>query len=354
MAGKAFTEEQKNLLSKNPNVESVEATRIIYTEAFKIYYVKNYLLGKKPTEIFIEAGFDPAILGNKRIERASARWRKLYADGSLKIEDINQSVKAVKSNKNNKASKVVKMAKTTIKEVVKESVQKNNEQVAKRRGRPRKKEIVENIVPVEEKTEEVVKIQEQPKKRRGRPRKNAVETITVVETVEQKKVEKAPRKRVNKIAALAQNIKLPETVEKAKSQDVVQVEKKRRGRPRKNVEEITKVVETTPKVIEEKSVEIQQPKKKRGRPRKQNIGLVLDDPPLRLYPVKEQNEIAKILKHQEKSQKKHQETVSKTVIEKAQQVEQNPIVDLVKAINKLTREVNSLKRLVAGKKRINY
>ena len=31
-----------------------------------------------------------------------------------------------------------------------------------------------------------------------------------------------------------------------------------------------------------------------------------------------------------------------------------PVAALVKAINRLTREVNSLKRLVAGKKRINY
>ena len=350
MAGKAFTEEQKNLLSKNPNVESVEATRIIYTEAFKIYYVKNYLLGKKPTEIFIEAGFDPAILGNKRIERASARWRKLYADGSLKIEEIKQPVKTVKNNKNNKATKVVKMAKTTTKEVAKENIQENNEQVVKRRGRPRKKELVENIVPAKEKIEEIVKIQEQPKKRRGRPRKNAVETITVVDTVKQKKVKKVPRKRVNKIAALAQNIKLPETVEKVKSQDTVQGENKRRGRPRKNVEEITKVVELAPKVIEEKSAPPQQPKKKRGRPRKQNMDMVLDTPPLRVYPIEEEKEVVKVVETKEKPQ----EIEQKTIIEKAQQVEQNPIVDLVKAINKLTREVNSLKRLVAGKKRINY
>ena len=41
--------------------------------------------------------------------------------------------------------------------------------------------------------------------------------------------------------------------------------------------------------------------------------------------------------------------------EKVETVEQaNPLAALVKAINRLTREVNSLKRLVAGKKRINY
>ena len=42
-------------------------------------------------------------------------------------------------------------------------------------------------------------------------------------------------------------------------------------------------------------------------------------------------------------------------MEKVETVEQaNQVAAIVKAINRLTREVNSLKRLVAGKKRINY
>ena len=122
MAAKVFTEEQRKILSKNPNVESVEKTRIIYTEAFKSYYVKNYLAGKKPTEIFIEAGFDPSILGNKRIERASARWRKLYADGQLIID-----------------------TKENISVETKEEKIMNSEPTKKRRGRPRKNPVVETV-----------------------------------------------------------------------------------------------------------------------------------------------------------------------------------------------------------------
>jgi len=45
--------------------------------------MKEYLNGKKPTQIFREAGFDPAILGSKRIERSSARWRESFAAGTL-------------------------------------------------------------------------------------------------------------------------------------------------------------------------------------------------------------------------------------------------------------------------------
>ena len=86
------------------------------------YYVKNYLAGKKPTEIFIEAGFDPSILGNKRIERASARWRKLYADGQLIIN-----------------------TKENISVETKEEKIMNSEPTKKRRGRPRKNPVVETV-----------------------------------------------------------------------------------------------------------------------------------------------------------------------------------------------------------------
>lgn len=220
MAAKVFTEEQRKILSKNPNVESVEKTRIIYTEAFKSYYVKNYLAGKKPTEIFIEAGFDPSILGNKRIERASARWRKLYADGQLIID-----------------------TKENISVETKEEKIMNSEPTKKRRGRPRKNPVVETVT--ETKKEEYTV--DMPKKKRGRPRK-------IVQNVDETPVQKK------------ENIEVKPVV-KAKEESISKVEK----------------------------------------------------------------------------------------VEKVETVEQaNPVAALVKAINRLTREVNSLKRLVAGKKRINY
>lgn len=220
MAAKVFTEEQRKILSKNPNVESVEKTRIIYTEAFKSYYVKNYLAGKKPTEIFIEAGFDPSILGNKRIERASARWRKLYADGQLIID-----------------------TKENISVETKEEKIMNSEPTKKRRGRPRKNPVVETVA--ETKKEEYTV--DMPKKKRGRPRK-------IVQNVDETPVQKK------------ENIEVKPVV-KAKEESISKVEK----------------------------------------------------------------------------------------VEKVETVEQaNPVAALVKAINRLTHEVNSLKRLVAGKKRINY
>ena len=312
MAAKVFTEEQRQILSKNPNVESVEKTRIIYTEAFKSYYVKKYLSGKKPTEIFIEAGFDPAILGNKRIERASARWRKLYADGQLIIE-----------NKENMTEKV------------KEEKIMNSEPIKKRRGRPRKNPVVE-VVAETKKEEYTVDV---PKKKRGRPRKNP-EVIAKVEATENKA--KTVKKRVNKIAEMAKNIKLAEPVVKQEVKEEVAPQKKRRGRPPKNAQKAAEIkVETKVEKVETQvKANEQVAKKRRGRPRKivqtANEISVQKKENIEVKPVVEaKKEVSKVAKV---------ETVK----------EVNPVADLVKAINRLTREVNSLKRLVAGKKRINY
>lgn len=316
MAAKVFTEEQRKILSKNPNVESVEKTRIIYTEAFKSYYVKNYLAGKKPTEIFIEAGFDPSILGNKRIERASARWRKLYADGQLIID-----------------------TKENISVETKEEKIMNSEPTKKRRGRPRKNPVVETVVETKKEENTV----DMPKKKRGRPRKNP-EVVSQVEATENKA--KTVKKRVNKIAAMAQNIKLAEPVVKKEVKEEEAPQKKRRGRPPKNAQKTveTKVETKVEKVEIQVKANEQVAKKRRGRPRKivQNV----DETPVQ---KKENIEVKPEVKAKAESISKVEK------VEKVETVEQaNPVAALVKAINRLTREVNSLKRLVAGKKRINY
>ena len=314
MAGKVFTDEEKELLSKNPYVESVEPTRIIYTDEFKIYYVKNYLEGKKPTEIFISAGFDPGVLGNKRIERASARWRKLYADGQL---NINGEEKMEQTDMENKSE---------------------NKPEKKRRGRPRKNPAVaeeavteENMV-AEEKAEYTA-----PKKRRGRPRKNP--PAETAETTEETTVKK-PRKRVNKIAAMAQSIKTAEqkaaeaentadNQPKEEKQPQQAKPAKRRGRPRKNTAEAPAKAENAA------------PKKRRGRPRKnaQPVASTVTEE-VKSAPIQVEKPAEPIVPVMPKEQEA--------------EINERPITALVKAINRLTRQVDSLKRLVAGKKKVNY
>ena len=78
-----FTQEEIEILKRNPNVVKVTENSVVYTNKFKEHFIEEYALGKKPTTIFVEAGFDAGILGSKRIERACARWREAYAAGTL-------------------------------------------------------------------------------------------------------------------------------------------------------------------------------------------------------------------------------------------------------------------------------
>lgn len=82
-----FTEEEIQMLSGHRYVDKVSEDVIKFTEEFKELFMREYTSGKKPTEIFLHAGFDTDVLGSKRIERCSARWRKAYEDGMLFAED---------------------------------------------------------------------------------------------------------------------------------------------------------------------------------------------------------------------------------------------------------------------------
>lgn len=77
MSNILFTEQEQELLRKNPYVKKVSSKSITYTEEFREFFVNMYNLSKGPTEIFIMAGFDPKILGAKRIKKASDRFRNM-------------------------------------------------------------------------------------------------------------------------------------------------------------------------------------------------------------------------------------------------------------------------------------
>ena len=78
-----FSDEQLSALINNPNVQTATPRRITYTDEFKRHFVEQYRIGKRPSEIFTEAGFSVDVLGYKRIERASDRWRTMNNDGKF-------------------------------------------------------------------------------------------------------------------------------------------------------------------------------------------------------------------------------------------------------------------------------
>ena len=68
-----LSEEEREILLKNPYIRDVNDKRVSYADEFKLHFIKEYQAGKRPQQIFREAGLDVAILGSERIERASAR-----------------------------------------------------------------------------------------------------------------------------------------------------------------------------------------------------------------------------------------------------------------------------------------
>jgi hypothetical protein len=72
-----FTEEEIHILSDNPNVKSISAKCIIYADLFKEHFLHEYGNGKPPSIIFSEAGLGPELIGQNRIDRRSAAWRRI-------------------------------------------------------------------------------------------------------------------------------------------------------------------------------------------------------------------------------------------------------------------------------------
>ena len=70
-----FNEKEIEELKKNKYVKSVSEKTISYTYEFKEHFIEESNNGKGPTRIFIESGFNPYILGRKRIDTFSNRYK---------------------------------------------------------------------------------------------------------------------------------------------------------------------------------------------------------------------------------------------------------------------------------------
>ena len=78
MSKKIFTEQEILELSKNKFVKNVTAKGINYTNEFKLQFIAEYQNGKTSRVIFEDAGFNVDVIGIKRIDSASLRWRTAY------------------------------------------------------------------------------------------------------------------------------------------------------------------------------------------------------------------------------------------------------------------------------------
>lgn len=92
MSKKLFSDTEVARLSKNKNISKVSNKAITYTFEFKKKFIDEYKIGKLPRIIFEEAGFDVDVLGMKRIETSSKRWRgKFKNNGQLGLIDTRKT-----------------------------------------------------------------------------------------------------------------------------------------------------------------------------------------------------------------------------------------------------------------------
>ena len=90
-----------DILSLNPYVEKVDERQIqiTYSEDFKRRFIKEYTAGKSSKEIFSDAGFDIEMIGYKRIEGATRRWREnRKLTGYGRGEFTEEEIKVLKNN----------------------------------------------------------------------------------------------------------------------------------------------------------------------------------------------------------------------------------------------------------------
>lgn len=77
---KPFTEEELEILRKNPAVESVTPYFLHLTSEFKSWFYIEYQSGKMAPQILRDAGFDVNILGKSRVRSIRYHIVKDYKD----------------------------------------------------------------------------------------------------------------------------------------------------------------------------------------------------------------------------------------------------------------------------------
>ena len=233
----------KNILEKNYN--QPEKNELVFNE------IKEYVIDVLKKEIFntvinnfsnfINNSIDDAI--NKTIEKINI------------ISDI-EKIETVLEHTINEEAQVITIEKRKRGRPRKEKPVDFIIKEKKQRGRPRK--VVIDILPIEEKIIfEIVVIETEPiilteKRKRGRPRKEKPVNIN-----KEKKQRGRPRKVVieTNIVDITPTINVENVV--IETEPIILTEKRKRGRPKKNISEVV----------------INKEKKQRGRPRKVVIEL---------------------------------------------------------------------------------
>jgi len=78
MSKKPFSDEEMNILRQNPFTFKVTRNTLSFTKEFKELFITEYNAGSIPRQILIEHGYDPEMLGDRRIWGISQHIRNQY------------------------------------------------------------------------------------------------------------------------------------------------------------------------------------------------------------------------------------------------------------------------------------
>ncbi|WP_035445780.1 IS3 family transposase [Bacillus sp. UNC41MFS5] len=111
-----FSDKEIKILQKNQNVQRVSSLAITYSDDFKNKFMDEYLAGKLPRQIFEENGFDIDILGKRRIERSTYRWKKAYEkDGLIGLSDGRKAASGRPLNRDLSQAEIIERQEARIK-----------------------------------------------------------------------------------------------------------------------------------------------------------------------------------------------------------------------------------------------
>lgn len=78
MSKKSFTAEEKEILLQNPYTYKVTDHTLSFTKEFKTIFIEKYKEGVIPRKILTDHGYDPEILGDRRIWGIAQHLREQY------------------------------------------------------------------------------------------------------------------------------------------------------------------------------------------------------------------------------------------------------------------------------------
>ena len=78
MKRKPYTVQEKEILLQSEAIVKVSNSNATYLKEFKVFAVGEYMTGKSPLQIFIEAGINVDILGREQPKKCLNRWRKIH------------------------------------------------------------------------------------------------------------------------------------------------------------------------------------------------------------------------------------------------------------------------------------